>query len=330
MGLILSVFFGIVPMLLYATLTYWLDRYEREPLPLVVGVFTWGAVVAAGAAFVVNTIFGVGAYLVFGESLASDLFIGSGVAPFVEESVKGLAVLGVFLFFRKEFDTLLDGILYGAVVAYGFAATENIYYIYNYGYVEAGYTGLAFLVFVRVVLVGFQHAFYTAFTGIGFAVSRLSRNVFVKVLAPLVGLAFAMTTHAVHNGLASVLTGLGGLALGSLLDWTGFLAMFGFLIWSILRERRWIVEHLHDEVAHGTISARQYARACSSLAAAGARWAALGLGFRRWRATGRFYQACAELAFKKHQLKSLGDEAGNRAIVEALRAELALLSAVVG
>ena len=56
MGILLSLFFGFVPMLLFAWLIYWLDRYEKEPKVLLGGVFLWGAVVAAGGAFLVNTL----------------------------------------------------------------------------------------------------------------------------------------------------------------------------------------------------------------------------------------------------------------------------------
>ena len=42
--------------------------------------------------------------------------------------------------------------------------------------------------FVRVILVGWQHPFYTAFIGIGLAISRLSRNTSIKIIAPIIGL----------------------------------------------------------------------------------------------------------------------------------------------
>jgi hypothetical protein len=45
------------------------------------------------------------------------------------------------------------------------------------------------------------------------------------------------------------------------------------------------------------------------------------------RATSRFYQVCGELAHKKEQLKKLGDESGNAAIIDKLRIELASLAA---
>ena len=49
-------------------------------------------------------------------------------APLVEEFWKGLAVFGIFFFLRREFDGVVDGIIYGTFAALGFAATENVMY----------------------------------------------------------------------------------------------------------------------------------------------------------------------------------------------------------
>ncbi|MBU1659910.1 MAG: PrsW family intramembrane metalloprotease, partial [Chloroflexi bacterium] len=101
MGFIISVFFGIVPMLFFAWILYWVDRYEKEPKILLGVVFLWGAMVSAGVAFIVNTLLGVGVYLVTGSEAITNLATGSVVAPPVEETLKGLAVLLVFLIFRQ-------------------------------------------------------------------------------------------------------------------------------------------------------------------------------------------------------------------------------------
>ena len=63
--------------LLFAYILYWLDRYEKEPLLLLGGVFLWGAVVAAGSAFLINTILGLGIYVFTGSDFATDLATGS-------------------------------------------------------------------------------------------------------------------------------------------------------------------------------------------------------------------------------------------------------------
>ena len=67
MGLIVSGLIGFASSLLFAYILYWLDRYEKEPLLLLGGVFLWGAVVAAGSAFIINTTLGLGIYIFTGS-----------------------------------------------------------------------------------------------------------------------------------------------------------------------------------------------------------------------------------------------------------------------
>lgn len=62
MGFITSLLFGFVPMLVFSGILYWLDRYEKESKLVLGVVFIWGAIVAAGAAFLINTILGMGVY----------------------------------------------------------------------------------------------------------------------------------------------------------------------------------------------------------------------------------------------------------------------------
>lgn len=324
MGALLSLFFGFIPMFFFAYLIYWLDRYEKEPKLLLGVVFLWGAVVAAGAAFVINTLFGMGVYIFTQSDMATEMATGSLIAPIVEESLKGFAVLLVFLVFRREFDSILDGIVYAAIVGLGFAATENAYYIYNYCYQESGMSGLFSLVFIRVILVGWQHPFYTAFIGIGLAMARLNRSLVVKGLGFLVGWLVAVSAHALHNTLANLLSGVGGRVVGTALDWGGWFLMLVFILFMINRERLTIVKELREEVELGNLTDRQYKTACSALAQTGARLAGLFSG--QFGSTSRFYQVCGELSHKKHQLELLGDESGNAALVERLRGELRLLS----
>ncbi len=324
LGVLLSLFFGFIPMLFFSWLVYWTDRYEKEPKLLLGGVFIWGAIVAAGAAFIINTILGIGIYIFTESESFTDLTTGSLIAPIVEESLKGFAVLVVFLIFRHEFDTILDGIVYAAIAALGFAATENAFYIFSYGYLEGGLSGIFWLVFVRVILVGWQHPFYTAFIGIGLAISRLNRNVLVKSFAPILGWCMGIFAHSIHNTLASFLEGLGGLAVSTFLDWSGWLIMLLFIMWALYRERSWIVKHLPEEVTLGIITPEQYHIACSAWKQSYARFASLASG--KFGATSRLYQKTAELAYKKQQLATLGEEGGNTETIERLRSEIAHLS----
>ena len=125
------------------------------------------------------------------------------IAPVIEEILKGLAVVLVFLIFRKEFDSALDGIVYAGVTALGFAATENAYYIFAYGFARRRLAGIP--------LPGpdppgsgrlAAPVLYCLF-GIGLAL-RPDTAVIVKLVAPALGFGAAIAAHALHNILAGL------------------------------------------------------------------------------------------------------------------------------
>jgi protease PrsW len=325
MALLGALFFGFVPMFFFAAFVNWLDRYEKEPKILLGAAFGWGMIIAAGGAFILNTAFGIGIYALTGSEGVAEFGTTSIVAPLIEESLKGLAVLIVFFLFRKEFDSILDGIVYAAITAMGFAAVENVLYIYRNGYQESGWEGFWALVLIRVVLVGWMHPFFTSFTGIGLAISRLSRNPLVKVLAIPAGYAVAVMAHAFHNTFGGLIGGMNGLIAGTFVDYIGYAFMLAFIIWIIVRERNVLKRHLREEMEKGYISPRQYVSALSFFQTTAYLSA---LTSRTFLKTARFYQVCGELAHKKEQFAQLGEERGNTRIIEQLRSELLALSPV--
>lgn len=326
MGFLASLILGFVPMFLLAGFIYWLDRYEKEPKVLLGGVFLWGAVVAAAFAYIVNTFIGIGVYIVTQSESATSLTTGSLVAPLVEESLKGFAVLLVFLAFYKEFDSILDGIVYAAITALGFAASENTFYIYTYGYQQDGWDGLIRMTILRNLVVPWQHPFYTSFIGIGFALARLNRNWLIRIGAPLIGYFIAIFAHSLHN----TLSGLGSQVLcifGSILDWSGWILMFVFIIYVAYNEKKFNILYLKEEVELGIITASQYQAACSGRARSAILFKAIPK--RKFRPTSRFFQLCSELVHKKHQQKRMGNEVNYDEIISSLRNEIKMLADVV-
>ena len=326
-GILLSVFFGIVPMVIYAGLLTLFDRYEREPPLLMFGVFMWGFIVASGVAVIFNTAFGVSLFLVSGSEGLSNLGMAVVSAPLVEETVKGLAVLVVFVYFRTHFDSVLDGVIYGSLVGFGFAAAENINYIFT-GFLNGGLEGLFMLAFVRAIVVGFLHATLTSFTGIGFAIARLNPGP-LRFAGPVFGYGTAIGLHAIHNLLAS----LGSVLicfLATIFDWTGFLGMFGFILYLVWRESKIMRANLLEEVKLGHLTQAQYESAVSISGQLMARLGALGGG--RWRETARFYDLLGDLAFKKYHLERLGPLRERQAekSIEQLRQQIAKLDPAAG
>src|SRR6476619_6693825 len=119
---------ALIPTIFYALFIWWLDRHEKEPLPLLLVAFLWGAVPAIIIAIVLEVVIGFPVDQLISSDTGRELTSASVIAPVVEELVKALILVVLFLAFRREFDNVLDGIVYGAMVGLGFAFVENILY----------------------------------------------------------------------------------------------------------------------------------------------------------------------------------------------------------
>jgi len=170
----------------YGLLVLWLDRNEKEPPYLIGMAVLWGAVVATLVSMFVNDSFAVVTAEVVGDTLVAQALTASFSAPFIEELSKGAAVLFIFLLFREEFDGVLDGILYGALVGLGFATVENVIYYFDAGY-SGGGAEMVKLAWARGALGGIgTHAAYTGIIGCGFGLVRVLRTGFARwLLVPL-------------------------------------------------------------------------------------------------------------------------------------------------
>jgi hypothetical protein len=148
-------------------LVYLLDAYEREPLSLVVGALAWGAVAATSLAGLANHDWGAVVARLGGPDLAAQ-WTAALTAPFVEETLKVVGVVLIYLIARSELNGLLDGFVYGAMVGLGFAVVENVFYfVGQFGGQPAGVLGGFF---VRVLASGlYGHVLYTGLTGMGIA-----------------------------------------------------------------------------------------------------------------------------------------------------------------
>lgn len=326
MIILLSCVAALIPALLYLAVIYWFDRYEKEPLWLLTAAFLWGAIPSIILALIFNLIFGIPFYVLAGEGLG-DTLVATLVAPPVEETVKGLALLGIFFFLRHEIDSLLDGIIYGAMVGMGFAMVENVFYFVGI-FEEGGYEAWSYLVFLRAIIFGLNHSLFTGITGLGLGIARLTTSTGVRFTVPILGWAGAVGLHFLHNLAASTQEIL--LCVFALTaDWGGVWLMLIIIIWALLQERRWIKDYLAEEVAWGTMTASQYEMACSGRERFFHRTNILfSQGPAAFWKAGNFYHQCSELAYKKHHYKLHQDKKSEQ-LIPSLRQSISELSRLI-
>jgi RsiW-degrading membrane proteinase PrsW (M82 family) len=190
---------ALVPLAIVLVGVHWIDRWEPEPRGILVFAFLWGAAAAVAIALLVGA--GIDRVLGRGDTPFDEFIAAAVQAPITEEIGKGFGLLLIFWFARKHFDGPIDGLVYGAWIAGGFAFTENILY-FGVELLDSsggvGNVGMLFL--MRGIMSPFAHVMFTACTGIllGLAARRTSKSGAIGWFA--LGLVPAILLHAIWNG----------------------------------------------------------------------------------------------------------------------------------
>lgn len=314
----------IIPTALFALILWWFDRYEKEPVHLLLVAFLWGAFPAV--------VFSLLAELMLDAPLS---LLGSSadpvsqvvIAPIVEEVVKGAILVALVLFLRDEFDDPLDGIIYGALVGLGFNLTESLFTYW--GAIGEGVSMWTATVFLRGFVFSQSHALFTGLTGLGLGLARSSPSRAGRWLWPAAGLAAAMTAHGLHNFGVTFVSAFACLPLLTfVVDWGGVLVLFVVMLLAWRQEKQWLTQELADETQRGLITEQQYALACSYGRRLSTQVNALGRGeWARRAQLSHWLQLLTELAFKKHQARAFAEDHAKE--IDDLRGRIVPLSASV-
>lgn len=199
--LVIGTLLAFVPLAVVLLAIRWIDRWEPEPRGALWFAFLWGAAVSVAIALLVDL--GVQLAMLYATpGGAPDEGVQAVLqAPFVEEFAKGLGVLLIYAFSRAHFDGPVDGLVYAAMVAAGFAFTENILY-FGVALIEGGAEDLGATFVIRGIFSPFAHVLFTACTGIliGVGVRRGGGPAVVGWF--LLGLLGATLLHALWNASA--------------------------------------------------------------------------------------------------------------------------------
>lgn len=180
---------SVLPVILLMVFIYRQDKYEKEPIRLLVRAFI-GGVIAIPLDLVlvtlVNSVF-------YSETVFHAAFIEAG---FCEELSKFL-LLFLFIWWNKNFNEYMDGIVYATFVGLGFACVENIMYVAQGG---LG-TGI-----VRAFLSVPGHFLFGVIMGYFFALAKFSKN--KRFVFLLLSLFTAAAGHGLFDWLLMVNDGI--------------------------------------------------------------------------------------------------------------------------
>lgn len=291
-GLAASTALGIaVPVFL------WVDRVEAEPPRLLWFAFLWGALVSTAGAIVLNEL-GVA----FFAGLEIDRVVTGAVlvAPVVEEVLKCLGVLLIFLLAKREFNGITDGIAYAGLVAVGFAFVENIVYL-GLAFAQSGTPGLVGVFILRCLISPFAHPMFTVCFGVALGLIAHRRRSAWAWVVPLLGLVIAIALHALWN-MAAISAGNGFLVMYVLVQVPLFLGFVCLLLWSRRREGRMMRHYLTGYGLNGWFTPAEVAMLASAAERRKARaWARARGGRYGERAMRAFQDEAIDLAVaRKH------------------------------
>jgi protease PrsW len=226
----------------------------------------WGSVVALSFAAIVNS-----SFLTFLQHTLSPQQVESWgaalVAPINEEFYKGAGLVMIFLIARDEIDSLMDGLVYGAMIGLGFQVMENVqYFVHAAAQSGGGQLGaVAGTFFVRVLIAGlYSHMLFTGLLGFGFAyfVTRTWKPMVVRVGVLLLFIALAWSAHFVWNSpwLEGLMAGSAGeFILGLVIKGLPFLILVVLLVvFARRREEEAFSRLMAEEVGGDVVTPEEF------------------------------------------------------------------------
>jgi RsiW-degrading membrane proteinase PrsW (M82 family) len=162
----------------------------------------------------------------------------AGATSVAEEMAKAVALLCFSLLFRHEFHSARSGALHGALLGIGFSMAENGIYSLS-ALSTSGWNTWSLVVFLRIVVFGLWHAFYTALAGAGLGWKPAADGPRRRWPPLLAGIGVATAFHGLHNVCVSLgAAGNPAIMVLSLMSHVGGMVLLSVLIaWGPQREQ---------------------------------------------------------------------------------------------
>ncbi|SFW67621.1 Membrane proteinase PrsW, cleaves anti-sigma factor RsiW, M82 family [Sinomicrobium oceani] len=178
--------FALAPVVAVILYIYVKDKYEKEPLWLLLLCFVFGAVVSVIITMIISALYEQALPLYYSDNIIQEFVRAFLVVALTEEFSK-YVIVRYFAQPKKDFNEPFDGIVYAVMVSMGFAATENIIYVLGGGYQVA---------LVRAFTAVPAHATFGVLMGYFMGRAKFSPN---RKLLNFCGLFLAVLFHGAYD-----------------------------------------------------------------------------------------------------------------------------------
>jgi RsiW-degrading membrane proteinase PrsW (M82 family) len=192
---------AIAPAMMIILYIYFKDKFEKEPIGFLVKNFLMGAIVSVIITLLLSIIANLFFPLTNTTSIFQQFIKAFFVVGFVEEFSKYI-IVKFYAQKNKEFNEPFDGIVYAVMVSMGFAALENVMYVFQYG-VSTG--------IIRAFTAVPAHATFGILMGYLMGLAKFSKN---RQLLNITGLLVATFFHGAYDFFLFI-NFIPGIALGA-------------------------------------------------------------------------------------------------------------------
>ncbi|WP_051689200.1 PrsW family glutamic-type intramembrane protease [Butyrivibrio sp. AE2032] len=210
------IYLALIPVIGLLLFIYFNDKKEKEPFGLLIGLFFAGMGTVVTALIAEN----VGGLLLDlampYESVAKAVILATVIVGPAEEIGKYL-VMRIITWKNKNFNYSYDAIVYAVFVSLGFAALENIAYVFTTGVLTA---------LVRMVTAVPGHACYAVFMGYFYSKAKYASLTNKKGSTALFKFLAIIVPTIIHGIYDAIL--MGGSATGEVV-----LSGISFLFWIV-------------------------------------------------------------------------------------------------
>lgn len=199
---ILLLALSILPVIILMIFIYRQDKYQKEPIGSLTKAFI-GGILAIPLDFIlvgiINSVF-------YSETVFYSAFLEAGIP----EELSKFIIFMALIWWDKNFDEYMDGIVYASFIGLGFACVENIMYVFSAS-AESFQTGIGTSI-TRALLSVPAHFLFGVVLGYFLSLAKFQKEKrFVHLIS---GLLLAMLAHGLFDWMlmiASVLPIVGGI-----------------------------------------------------------------------------------------------------------------------